>query len=76
MPILCMRNFIANGVRGEPGKILSRDEIEKIGNLLPQLDQQGLVSGSEASEVVPPVAQGEQVKAPISPKPKGTKKRG
>lgn len=49
MAITCLRNFISNGVKGSPGKQLSDEEIEIIGDLMAQLDREGLVMGAQDS---------------------------
>jgi hypothetical protein len=39
----CLRNFGCNKVSGHPGKILSKEEVEKIGDLMGELLHNELV---------------------------------
>lgn len=47
MSVMCKQNFLCNKVSGAPGKILSDEEIEKIGPLMGELQQKGLIFGGE-----------------------------
>jgi hypothetical protein len=79
MKVTAKINFLANGVPGHPGKVLSFEEMEQVQNILVDMQIKGLVdvelTQEEPDLVVEPIQIAEpQVEAPKPKKPRSKKK--
>lgn len=66
MTVICLQNFRCNGVIGGPGKVLTVEDLERIGEFVSHLSTSGLVRVDD--QPAPPVTPTEAITKPAKGK--------